>query len=325
MTLLPRTAAPAGYPTARDPRYPGRMPAAVPALLSPELAPATIKETRWGGRRLAELLSEAPALAELRGRSVGELWQFSTLPGHESLAHRGRRLGDLLGGPLPFLAKLIDTALPLSVQVHPDDRPDPARPGALLPGKEEAWIVLDADPGARLWAGVRPGVSRDDLARAAADGDIVACLEEHVATPGLVVLVPAGTVHAIGAGILLAEIQQPSDCTYRLYDYGSGRPLHVEAALATLDVSARPQLWRPGDASPHLRGAHVELELLGPGEHTREIDEPTLLVGARGTATARADGSEHAIGGIDLSLAVRGPLALHVPADALVALGRVHA
>ncbi|WP_096330680.1 type I phosphomannose isomerase catalytic subunit [Nannocystis exedens] len=300
------------------------MPAAVPALLSPELAPETIQETRWGGHRLARLL-EGRAHAQLGGRSIGELWQFSTLPGHESLALGGRRLGDVLGGPLPFLAKLIDTALPLSVQVHPDDRPDPARPGALLPGKEEAWIVLDADPGARLWAGVRPGVSRDDLARAAEDGDIVACLEEHVVTPGLVVLVPAGTVHAIGAGILLAEIQQPSDCTYRLYDYGSGRPLHVEAALATLDVAARPQLWRPGDATPHLRGAHVELELLGPGDHAREIGEPTLIVGARGTATARADDRKEVLREAHLLLAVRGPLALHVPDDGLVALGRVHA
>ncbi|WAS92095.1 class I mannose-6-phosphate isomerase [Nannocystis punicea] len=301
------------------------MPAAVPALLRPELAPSTIKETRWGGHRLAELLRDEPATrGAFAGRNIGELWQFSTLPGHESLVAGGLRLDDVLGGALPFLAKLIDTALPLSVQVHPDDRPDPTRPGAILPGKEEAWIVLAADLDARLWAGVRPGVDREDLARAAEDGTVVACLEEHVATPGLVVLVPAGTLHAIGAGILLAEIQQPSDCTYRLYDYGSGRPLHVEAALATLDVSARPQLWRPGDASPQLRGAHVELELLGPGEHRRELDEPTLIVGARGTAIARADDCEMVLAEAQLLLAVRGPLTLQIPHDGLVALGRVH-
>ncbi|MDC0716984.1 class I mannose-6-phosphate isomerase [Nannocystis bainbridge] len=302
------------------------MPAAVPALLRPELAPATIKDTRWGGHRLAARLSDEPTTrGAFAGRSIGELWQFSTLPGSESLALGGRGLGDVLGRPLPFLAKLIDTALPLSVQVHPEDRPDPARPGAILPGKEEAWIVLAADPDARLWAGVRPGVSRDDLARAAADGTIVACLEEHVVTPGLVVLVPAGTVHAIGAGILLAEIQQPSDCTYRLYDYDSGRPLHVEAALATLDVAARPQVWRPGDASPHLRGTHVELELLGPGEHRRALAEPTLIVGTRGTASVRADDCEAKLDETQLLLAVRGPLILTIPEAGLVAVGRVHA
>ncbi|MCY1055069.1 class I mannose-6-phosphate isomerase [Nannocystis sp. SCPEA4] len=300
------------------------MTAAVPALLRPELRAETIKETRWGGRRLAEVLSDTGAARNLFGaRTIGETWEFSTLPGHESLSC-GRRLDEVLGGPLPFLAKLIDTALPLSVQVHPDDRPDPARPGATLPGKEEAWIVLDADADARLWAGVRPGVSRDDLARAAADGTVVACLEEHVAERGLVVLVPAGTVHAIGAGLLIAEIQQPSDCTYRLFDYGSGRPLHVEAALATLDVAARPQVWRPGDAPARMRGAHVDLELLGPGEHRREIAEPTLLVGVRGTAIARADDSEEVFGEARLLLAVRGPLDLRIREHGLVALGRVH-
>lgn len=300
------------------------MPAAVPALLRPELVPANIKETRWGGHRLADMLGdESFTRAHYRGRTIGETWEFSTLPGSESRALR-RRLDEVLGGPLPFLAKLIDTALPLSVQVHPDDRPDPARPGATLPGKEEAWIVLDADVDARLWAGVRPGVSHDELARAAADGTIVACLEEHVAERGLVVLVPAGTVHAIGAGLLIAEIQQPSDCTYRLFDYGSGRPLHVEAALATLDIAARPQLWRPGDPPARVRGAHVELELLGPGEHRREIAEPTLLVGVRGTAIARADGSEDVFGEARLLLAVRGPLDLRIREHGLVALGRVH-
>lgn len=300
------------------------MSTAIPALLRAELGEDTIKETRWGGRRLAALVREDPRLRGSAGaRSIGELWQFSTLAGSESRA-LGLPLSRVLGAPLPFLAKLIDTALPLSVQVHPDDRPDPARPGALLPGKEEAWIVLAADPGARLWAGVHRGVEPDDLARAARDGTIVACLREHVAEPGLVVLVPAGTVHAIGAGLLVAEIQQPSDCTYRLFDYGSGRPLHVEAALATLDVAAEPRVWRPGDAPARLRGAHVELELLGPGAHTRELAEPALLVGVRGTASARADASEESLSEAALLLAIRGPLELRVPAAGLVALGRVH-
>ncbi|HEY8376424.1 MAG TPA: class I mannose-6-phosphate isomerase, partial [Nannocystis sp.] len=292
----------------------------LPALLRPDVDLATVKEVRWGGRRLAARLGTHAA--SFQGRPIGELWQFSTLPGRESAA-LGRPLGALLGAPLPFLAKLIDTALPLSVQVHPGDRPDPARPGALLPGKEEAWVILAADPGARLWAGTRPGVTRDDLARAAADGTVLTCLEEHVAEPGLIVLVPAGCVHAIGGGLLLAELQQPADCTYRLYDYGSGRPLHVDAALAALDPAVRPALARPGDAHVGLRGVHVHLERLGPGDHARDLATPTLLVGVRETARARADASELALAPGELVLALRGPLRLHVPAGGLVALGCV--
>lgn len=291
----------------------------IPALLRPEVGKDTLKVTRWGGRRLGALRGDATQ----KHLTIGESWEFSTLPLHESAA-LGRPLGAVLGGPLPFLAKLIDTALPLSVQVHPGDRPDPDLPGALLPGKEEAWAIVAADPGARLWAGIRPGVTRDGLARAAADGSIVTCLQEHVAEPGLCVLVPAGVVHAIGGGILLAEIQQPSDTTYRLYDYGSGRQLHVNAALATLDLAAQPQLWRPTDLLPaRLRGEHVELELLGPGEHRRALRGPTLLIGLRGCARAVADDCDLALAPADLLLAVRGPVTLDIPPGSLVALGRV--
>lgn len=294
-------------------------PASLPPLLRPEPGPATLKVTRWGGRRLAALRG-GPAL---QGQTVGESWEFSTLPGSESAA-RGRPLGELLGAPLPFLAKLIDTALPLSVQVHPDDRPDPDRPGAVLPGKEEAWVILAADPGARLWVGLKPGLTRDALARAAHAGDpLVACLQEHVAEPGLCVLVPAGTVHAIGGGLLLAEIQQPSDCTYRLFDYGSGRPLHVAEALACADLDARPQLWRPGDPPRALSGKHVTLRPLGPGAHALALQATSLVIGARGRADVRADDLTESLAPGDLLLARPGPLALTIPPDGLVVVGDV--
>lgn len=288
-------------------------------LLRPEPGPGTLKVTRWGGRRLAALRG-GPAL---RDQSVGESWEFSTLHGSESAA-RGRPLGALLGAPLPFLAKLIDTALPLSIQVHPDDRPDPSDPRALLPGKEEAWVVLAADPGAELLVGLRPGLDADALAAAARAGDpLLTCLERQPAEPGLVVLVPAGTVHAIGGGVLLAEIQQPTDCTYRLHDYGSGRPLHLEQALAAANLRAAPQVWRPRDPPRRLRGRHVELEILAGGVHRRTAAVPLLLIAARGRAHARCDDERDALAPGDLVLARGRALELELADDALLVLGRV--
>jgi mannose-6-phosphate isomerase class I len=173
---------------------------------------------------------------------------------------RGRPLSEALGRPLPLLVKLIDTRVPLSVQVHPDD-------SAERPGKEEAWVVIDADPGAHVLAGARPGLgaaelaalTRAALAESSRGRDLAGALSRIDVTPGTVVLVPAGTVHVIGAGITLAEIQQPVDRTYRLFDYGSGRELHVEAALAAARVEARPLRWQPGEAPTELRGKHLRL------------------------------------------------------------------
>lgn len=293
-------------------------PADLPLLLRPERGPATLKVTRWGGKRLAALRGDPGE----QGSAVGESWEFSTLPGSESAA-LGRPLCALLSAPLPFLAKLIDTALPLSIQVHPDDRRD--HTGSMLPGKEEAWLILAADPGARLWAGLKPGLSRDDLARAARAGDpLVACLTEHVAEPGMCVLVPAGTVHAIGGGLMLAEIQQPSDCTYRLYDYGSGRPLHLEESLAAADLAAAPQIWRPSDPPRLLRGKHVSVELLGPGEHRRDLETaPSLLIGVRDRAHVSAGREREPLAPGDLLLARSGPVTLEIPPGGLAALGSV--
>ncbi|MCB9754803.1 MAG: class I mannose-6-phosphate isomerase [Myxococcales bacterium] len=287
-----------------------------PPLLRPEPGPRTLKVTPWGGRRLARLRGAASEYADA---TVGESWEFSTLPGHESLA-LGRPLSAVLGGPLPFLAKLIDTATPLSVQVHPDDD---AATGT--PGKEEAWIILDAEPGARVLAGLAPGVDAPTLARAVsrANADpsahgraLLSCLRSVPVRAGMVVLIPARTVHAIGGGILLAEIQQPSDCTYRLHDYGSERPIHVERALATLDPAAQPRIWDPaarGPARSRLHGKHLRLDVLGPGRHELllEVDPapPLLLIAQRGACQI---GARETLAAGELALALAGPLALTV-------------
>lgn len=171
------------------------------------------------------------------GRPIGEAWLSDARCGVE----HGGTLGALVAGGSsgtagpPLLAKLLFTAAPLSVQVHPTD--DAARiAGSSASGKDEAWHILEATPDARIWVGLRHPVTRDALRAAAEDGSVLALLRPHAARPGETILVPAGTVHAIGAGIVLLEVQDPVDITYRLYDYGRPRGLQLDAALDVADL-----------------------------------------------------------------------------------------
>ncbi len=235
-----------------------------------------------------------------------------------------------MGGSLPFLAKLIDTARPLSVQLHPDD--DPV---ADTPGKEEAWIILDAEPDAEVLAGLAPGVTREAFARAVSRAnaepetcgpELLACLNRIPARAGMVILIPARTVHAIGGGILLAEIQQPSDCTYRLHDYGSGRPIHVEQALTTLDPGARARVFDPGadDAAPALSGKHLRLRVCGSGRHELDAshEQPRLLVAQTSACRVHPpEGAPTELAAGDLALALVGRFALEVPKGGQAVIG----
>ena len=123
-------------------------------------------------------------------------------------------------------------------------------------GKTEAWVVVEAEPGSMIYAGLKPGVDRAELAAAIAEGRCPDCLHAFAASPGDCIFVPAGTVHALGAGLLVAEIQQSSDVTYRLFDWnrvgpdGRPRPLHVEQGLAAVDFHrgpVQPQRPQPTD------------------------------------------------------------------------------
>lgn len=129
-----------------------------------------------------------------------------------------------------LLFKLLFATRPLSIQVHPDD----ARAHALglADGKTEAWYVLAALPGAEVVLGLRRPIDEDALRAAVVDGSIADRVARRPVFPGDVVFVPAGTIHAVGAGLVIAEIQQASDVTWRLYDYGSGREIHVDEAIA---------------------------------------------------------------------------------------------
>jgi len=198
-------------------------------------------EKPWGGRRLAEAFGRPlPA-----GVPVGESWELFDRPEGSSRV----RNGPLRDWPLsrvrgrrevPLLLKILDATGRLSLQVHPDE--EAARADGTEP-KTEAWVVLDARPGARVWRGLREGASPDDLRRALAGGGpeaaVEGCLRSFEPRRGDVVFVPAGVPHCLGGGVLVAEIQENSDTTYRLHDWGRGgagkaRPLQVEAGLRAL-------------------------------------------------------------------------------------------
>lgn len=197
----------------------------------------------WGGNKLITQYgkrTELPVLAES--------WELSAHPGGDCAVATGPYAGttfsklvaghpEITGGmrEFPILIKLIDAKQRLSVQVHPDDAY--ARRNGQRYGKTEMWVVLEAEPGAALYCGFQRQLSPAEFQRRIRDGSLMAVLGRRPAQKGDTVFVPAGTIHAIGEGLLIAEIQQSSDATYRVYDYGrpdaSGNPreLHIRNAL----------------------------------------------------------------------------------------------
>ena len=300
----------------------------LPALIAPSLGPASLKQRPWGGRRLAKLRADSIPADAPPDAIWGESWEFSTLPGSESFA-LGQELSALLGGPLPFLAKLIDTECALSIQVHPEDDPE-----AASLGKEEAWVILDATPGAAVLVGVREHVDAPELRRRAEAAwrdprshgpNLVEALERIEVARGDVILVPGRTVHAIQGGILLAEIQQPTDCTYRVFDYGSEREIHPEASLATIDVEARPLTWirHLADGDRELSGRHVHLSIRqGPAQLSIEHPGvPALLVCVDGSAGLEVGVQSESLKAGDLRLWTHGRLETSLPPGGQLVIG----
>ena len=231
----------------------------IPVVFEPLFKPKP-----WGGRRLATLLDKSLPPDEL----IGESWELVSLPGNESHVRDGPIAGralcdlvtlwghDLLGdaaladGRFPLLIKFLDARENLSVQVHP--KPAADDPVGRQPGvKHEAWYVLHAEPGARIFAGVKPGVGPADMARVANTPDMVRVLHTWDAQAGQCYYLPSGTLHALGAGVVVAEIQTPSDTTYSAYDWehvgldGRPRELHVEQALAHIRYDVPDSVIRP--------------------------------------------------------------------------------
>ena len=222
-----------------------------PSRLAPVFVPRI-----WGSRTLAPLFDGAPAAAEpigevwltgdlctfasgpLTGRSLGESWRGL------SADWKGRRLQ--ASARIPLLVKFIFPGEKLSVQVHPDDeyaRLHEAAAGGI--GKTEMWYAVAARPGAELRLGLEPGVTPAIFRQALADTDVERCLTRLSVQTGDAFFVPAGSAHTIGPGVLLCEVQQHSDITYRVFDYdrrqadGSSRPLHIRQALDVLQFGTQ--------------------------------------------------------------------------------------
>ena len=220
-----------------------------PLLFAPNL-----HEIVWGGHQL-QSFKNLPT----DERRIGESWEISAVPSSQSIVANGSLAGQTLGevvksfgsqllgqriearwgDDFPLLVKFIDTQGDLSIQVHPCE--DLAQERHKKHGKTEMWYVIDAEPGATLLAGFREEITKEDYRRRVEDGSITDVLARHEVHPGDVFFIPAGRLHAICSGILLCEIQQSSDVTYRLYDYhrkgldGKPRELHTEEAVDAID------------------------------------------------------------------------------------------
>lgn len=297
----------------------------------------------WGGRRLAEFGFALPpgepigealitaaeaeiAAGPLAGRTLGELALADPagVCGTRGLAVTGGR------AIFPLLIKLIDAAANLSIQVHPDDA-GAARRGPGLLGKTEAWVVLAAEPGAVTYAGFAPGTTAEAFARRvrAERGGTADLLRRLAPRPGETLLLPAGTAHALGAGILVYEVQQPSDITYRLDDWGrldaAGNPreMHVEAGLAAVDPALLPDPIAPV-ALPDAAGERellaacryfaTERVTLPPGGALRATAEGTPQVltclSGGGTVAAAGEAVDLSPGGTVVIPAVAGAVVL---------------
>ncbi len=207
------------------------------------------KSRIWGGENLCRIFGK-----ENGGENIGETWELTVRSDEMSNIMNGTLMGTTLGeyiesdksvlgtkydgGRFPLLIKFIDAQDKLSVQVHPDD--DYAAANENDPGKTEMWYILDAAEDAKIVYGLADGISSADFAKAVAAGDIDSAMGYTPVKKGETYFIPSGMLHAIGEGIIIAEIQQNSDLTYRVYDYdrrdseGKMRELHVEKSLAVV-------------------------------------------------------------------------------------------
>ena len=219
-----------------------------------------LKSMVWGGEKIAPFKS-----ISTDQHNIGESWELSGVKGNESVVANGEYAGKTIsemirefkgrligksnwektGEEFPLLIKFIDAKQDLSIQVHPDDELAARRHNGSK-GKTEMWYVVDTDPGAHLMAGLKKAITPDEYVERVNNNTITDVLEDFSLQPGDVFFLPAGRIHSIGSGSFIAEIQQTSDITYRIYDFGrlglDGKPreLHTELAKDAIDYKVYP-------------------------------------------------------------------------------------
>lgn len=302
-------------------------------MTTPLRLKSELVERVWGGHQLS---------GDPGGPPVGEAWVIAEHNTVSGGPHGGQALTDLsaryprellgaraTGDRFPLLIKLLDCADWLSVQVHPNDAQALALEGPGHLGKTEAWHILHAEPGARIIAGLRPGTDEDDLRSAIQAGHVMDYAQYADVQAGDTFMIPAGTVHALGPGILLYEVQQTSDLTYRIYDWdrpaSAGRTLHLaQSAAVSVDRVAQAEPEPAGGPAQTLtRCPYFQLERLrpAPGELRRDTAGQSFhcLTVTQGEAAVEAGGEAFPLSRYDSLLipAAVGPYTLRGDGEVL--------
>lgn len=271
----------------------------------------------WGGNRL-----NAAVASELRIEKLGEIWSISGVDGNISKIEngelKGRNLKEIIseykerlvgkkvwekfGTDFPVLIKFIDAADRLSVQVHPDDRQAKELHNSF--GKSEMWYIMDADPDSELIIGFKEGVGKEDYKKHLEGETLEEILNRIKIQKGDAVYIPAGRVHAIGAGVVLAEIQQTSDVTYRIYDYnridknGQKRELHTDLALSAIDFEPINEIKTnykkvENQFSPLIESVYFETKIFSGNKEIsiRDNDQMRIYICTSGSAEFISDGN----------------------------------
>lgn len=276
-----------------------------------------LKSVIWGGEKITPFKG-----INTDQKQIGESWEVSGVKGNESIIDNGPDAGQSLpaliekygaalvgkknferyGTMFPLLIKIIDAAGDLSLQVHPDDELAAKRHNSL--GKTEMWYIVDTDPDATILAGLAKELTPEKYAAIGADPSLLDYVAKHKSHPGDVFFLPAGRIHGIGAGNLLIEVQETSDITYRIYDYGrvdaktgKTRELHVDQAKDAIDYTLYPDLV--GKASEEVDGISTlvscshfnvfRLRVAGEKVMTPTADSFTTLTCAEGSLTLTDD------------------------------------
>ena len=253
-----------------------------------------LKTTLWGGEKIASFKHLSTNLHQ-----VGESWEISGVPGHETIVSEGEFEGkslnevvaqmgaDLLGtnnyrrfgNEFPLLVKFIDACQDLSIQVHPDD--ETAHRLGKERGKNEMWYVLRSDEGAQVYNGLKNKISAEEYKMKVEDGTICDALARYMVSEGDVFFIPAGRIHSIGKGSFVAEIQETSDVTYRIYDFkrkdkdGNYRELHTREAAESIDYQVKDDYRTHYEARKNEGVQVVSCPLFTTAVY--DIDEPMTI------------------------------------------------